>query len=442
MGSKDYDSSRKPSYQHAATRSKIKILLLLVLTNALSIFLFSGSGSAFGVKFWRYAPSVHVWDSEKLMLELNTTRARLSDSQSQLSALRNQLSTANSLLETLIADTKRSDQDSNNKQTGMWAREPSEELKLAMGPHKLPLGFTPNLGSDELFPTLGQACHKFQDELEKYLDYPVGGVCFSDDIFAQRLMLKGCEPLPRRRCKPPTPAGYVEPHPYPESLWSIPADTSITWDPYTCKNYACLVDRGNHPGSYDCKDCFNLFGREKDRWMRETSELDYSIDGVLALKPKGTIRIGLDIGGGSGTFAARMSERNITIVTTSMNFDGPFNSFIASRGLISMHLSVAHRLPFFDNTLDIVHSMHVLSNWIPDVMLEFTLYDIYRVLRPGGLFWLDHFFCIGTQLNSTYVPIFERIGFKQIRWNAGRKLDRGIEMNEWYLSALLEKPIS
>ncbi|CAK7357238.1 unnamed protein product [Dovyalis caffra] len=31
------------------------------------------------------------------------------------------------------------------------------------------------------------------------------------------------------------------------------------------------------------------------------------------------------------------------------------------------------RLPFFDNALDIVHSMHVLSNWIPDAMLEFTL---------------------------------------------------------------------
>ncbi|EHA8589337.1 putative methyltransferase PMT21 [Cocos nucifera] len=75
-------------------------------------------------------------------------------------------------------------------------------------------------------------------------------------------------------------------------------------------------------------------------------------------------------------------------------------------------------------------------------MLEFALYDIYRVLRPGGLFWLDHFFCIGKQLNTTYVPTFDRIGFKRLRWNAGRKLDRGIEMDEWYLSALLEKPVT
>lgn len=160
------------------------------------------------------------------------------------------------------------------------------------------------------------------------------------------------------------------------------------------------------------------------------------------MKPLGTIRIGLDIGGGTGTFAARMRERNVTIITTSLNLDGPFNSFIASRGLIPMHISVSQRLPFFENTLDIVHSMHVLSNWIPDSMLEFTLYDIYRVLRPGGIFWLDRFFCFGSQLNETYVPMLDRIGFKKLRWNVGMKLDRGVNKNEWYFSAVLEKPMT
>lgn len=160
------------------------------------------------------------------------------------------------------------------------------------------------------------------------------------------------------------------------------------------------------------------------------------------MKPLGTIRIGLDIGGGTGTFAARMRVRNVTIITTSLNQDGPFNSFIASRGLIPMHISVSQRLPFFENTLDIVHSMHVLSNWIPDSMLEFTLYDIYRVLRPGGIFWLDRFFCFGSQLNETYVPMLDRIGFKKLRWNVGMKLDRGVKKNEWYFSAVLEKPMT
>uniref|UniRef100_A0A2N9HBV1 Methyltransferase type 11 domain-containing protein n=1 Tax=Fagus sylvatica TaxID=28930 RepID=A0A2N9HBV1_FAGSY len=183
-------------------------------------------------------------------------------------------------------------------------------------------------------------------------------------------------------------------------------------------------------------------GREKSRWLFDNGGLDYGIDYVLNTKPRGTIRIGLDIGGGTATFAARMRERNVTIITSTMNLDGPFNSFIASRGLISIHVSVSQRLPFFENTLDIVHSMHILSNWIPNAVLEFTLYDIYRVLRPGGLFWLDHFFCLGSQLNNTYSPMLDRIGFKKLRWNSGRKLDRGVHKNEWYFSALLEKPMN
>lgn len=86
--------------------------------------------------------------------------------------------------------------------------------------------------------------------------------------------------------------------------------------------------------------------------------------------------------------------------------------------------------------------MHVLSNWIPDAMLEFTLYDIYRVLRPGGLLWHDHFFCLGHQLNATYIPMLDGVGFKTLRWNVGSKLDRRVDENEWYFSALLEKPMS
>ncbi|CAA6660251.1 unnamed protein product [Spirodela intermedia] len=262
-----------------------------------------------------------------------------------------------------------------------WSTSLSGELKLVVEAHKLPLGRSGNVGSEELFPVLGSACRRHQRDLEQYMTYEVGGQCPVDDVFAQRLMLQGCEPLPRRRCKPKTPKGYIEPSPLPDSLWSIPPDSSIIWEPYTCKNYGCL----------------------KDRWMFEIANLGYSIDQVLATKPQGTVRIGLDLGGGSGTFAARMRERNITIVTTTMNFDGPFNSFIASRGLIPLHISISQRLPFFDNTLDIIHSMH---------------------------------------LNATYVPMFDRIGFKKLRWNTGRKVDRGAELNEWYFSALLEKPMT
>ncbi|KAK4588810.1 hypothetical protein RGQ29_019707 [Quercus rubra] len=254
------------------------------------------------------------------------------------------------------------------------------------------------MGSDEVYPPVGAGCFKFPEELVQYITYDIRDQCPVDDVLVQRLMLKGCEPLPRWRCRPKSPANY-----------ETPPDSSIIWDPYTSKS------------------CFNLKGKETSQWLFDNEGLDYGIDHVLNTKPHGTICIGLDIGGGTATFATKIRERNVIIITGTLNLDGPFNSFIASRGLIPIHVSVSQRLPFFDNTLDIVHSMHILSNWISETMLEFTLYDIYRVLRPGGLFWLDHFFCMGSQLNATYIPV--------------RKLDRGIHKNEWYISALLEKPM-
>ncbi|KAG1330580.1 hypothetical protein COCNU_02G005480 [Cocos nucifera] len=231
--------------------------------------------------------------------------------------------------------------------------------------------------------------------------------------------------------------------PFPLSLWSLPPDNSVHWSAYSCKSFACLVDRKHSKSFDDCKDCFDLDGREKHRWVNPSSNpLDFTIDEALAAaSPSGSIRIGLDIGGGSGTFAVRMKERNVTIVTTSMNLNGPFNSFIAARGVVPLYISVSQRLPFFDNTLDIVHSMHVLSNWIPTTLLHFIMFDVYRVLRPGGLFWLDHFFFVEEQMEE-YVPVIESVGFKKVRWEVGRKLDRGPELREMYISALLEKPLN
>ncbi|XP_055808724.1 probable methyltransferase At1g29790 [Solanum dulcamara] len=319
---------------------------------------------------------------------------------------------------------------------------PSEFLAFT-SPHKLPFGFSRNFDSDEINPPVGRPCTMFPDLIRRYMSYRVNGSCPDDEILGQKLLLKGCEPLPRRRCRPASQQEYVEPYPLPESLWTTPSDSSVVWTAYTCKNYECLINRVKSQKSFDdCKDCFDLNGREKNRWLStKGAGLDFSIDEVLAVKKPGTIRIGLDIGGGVATFAVRMRERNITILTTSMNLNGPFNTFIASRGVIPLYISISQRLPFFDNTLDIVHSMHVLSNWIPSTLLHFLFFDIYRVLRPGGLFWLDHFFCVGEQFEHVYAPLIESIGFNKVKWVVGRKLDRGPELNEMYLSALLEKPL-
>ncbi|KAK1439299.1 hypothetical protein QVD17_05115 [Tagetes erecta] len=180
-------------------------------------------------------------------------------------------------------------------------------------PKHLPFGINSNFDSDKLYPPVGTPCTLFRDELNRYMSYKVNGSCPDDELLAQKLLLKGCEPLPRRRCRPPAPNQYVEPYPTPESFWSTPSDSSVVWTAYTCKNYSCLVNRKQtQKGFDDCKDCFDLGGREKSRWVENTRGVDFAIDDVLAVKKAGTIRIGLDIGGGVATFAVRMRERNIT----------------------------------------------------------------------------------------------------------------------------------
>ena len=58
------------------------------------------------------------------------------------------------------------------------------------------------------------------------------------------------------------------------------------------------------------------------------------------------VRLGLDAGGGSGSFAARMALYNVTVVTTAMNIETvagrrqglPYMETIAARGLIPLWL--------------------------------------------------------------------------------------------------------
>ena len=117
------------------------------------------------------------------------------------------------------------------------------------------------------------------------MTYDIRDQCLVDDVLVQRLMLKGCEPLPCRRCRPKSPANYVETTPFSNSLWATPPNTNIIWDPYTCKSYRCLIECKNTPGYFDCKDCFDLKDRETGQWLFDNGGLDYGIDHVLNTKP-------------------------------------------------------------------------------------------------------------------------------------------------------------
>ena len=166
----------------------------------------------------------------------------------------------------------------------------------------------------------------------------------------------------------------------------------------------------------------------------------FLIDDVLGVGSSGGIRIGFDLGGGSGTFAARMAEKNVTVVTATLNVDAPFSEFIAARGLFPLYLSLDHRFPFYDNVFDLVRAASGLDVGGRPEKLEFLMFDIDRILRAGGLFWLDNFYCSSDEKKGALTRLIERFGYKKLKWVVGEK-DNGSGKSEVYLSAVLQKPV-
>lgn len=287
-------------------------------------------------------------------------------------------------------------------------------------------------GTNRTYNTIGHACVLVRKELEEYMDYDMGSYCNDDWNLAQKLMLGGCDPLPRRRCLAPASKLYQKPLPINMSLWTMPDDRNVRWSNYKCRDFKCLSSRNPRRGFSKCIGCFQ-FEKEKLRWVTNVSLADFLIADVLAVKP-GEIRIGLDISVGTGSFAARMREWNVTIVSTSLNLGAPFSEIIALRGLIPLYVTLNQRLPFFDNTMDLIHSSLFLDGWIDLHLLDFILFDWDRVLRPGGLLWLDKFFCNRKDIDD-YMYMFLQFRYKKHKWVISFK-----SKDEVYLSALLEKP--
>jgi SAM-dependent methyltransferase len=337
----------------------------------------------------------------------------------------------------LMKEKKRSDEPAN-----YFLREEIRKY-VRIRPNRL--GKQNFMGANATFTSIGHACFSMKEDLEEYMNYDIGEICNDDWKLAQKLMVHGCDPLPRRRCFSRAPKLYHKPFPIKESMWKLPDDRNVRWSQYRCKNFTCLASNNNtRKGFFKCADCFNLTDHEMPRWIRlnddsisnQTSEADFFIDDVLGIK-LGEIRIGLDFSVGTGTFAARMKEFNVTIISATINLGAPFSEMIALRGLVPLYLTINQRLPFFDNTLDLIHTTRFLDGWIDFVLLDFVLYDWDRVLRPGGLLWIDSFFCLKEDL-YVYLEAFKMLRYKKHKWIVVPKIDK--DDKEVFFSAVLEKP--
>ncbi|KAL2346257.1 hypothetical protein Fmac_000257 [Flemingia macrophylla] len=311
------------------------------------------------------------------------------------------------------------------------------ELKLFLHRHPLPLGKDSKTGITQMVSSIGHSCHKSSNLLSRYMTYNVSRPCPDDWSVAQKLILRGCEPLPRRRCFAKTISKGNLLHPFPTSLWKPVANKTVNWSGLSCKSFECL--NGKRLGR-DCIGCFDLVnGYENDRFVKSRSKSDFVVDEVLALG-NGGVRIGLDVGGGSGSFAAVMAERNVTVVTITLNVDAPFSEFIAARGLFPLFLSLDHRLPFYDNVFDLVRGGSGLDGGGRPEKLEFLMFDIDRVLRAGGLLWMDNLYYVDGEKKRVLTRLIERFGYKKLKWVMGDN-NVGSAKSHAVLSAVLQKPI-
>jgi hypothetical protein len=132
-------------------------------------------------------------------------------------------------------------------------------------------------------------------------------------------------------------------------------------------------------------------------------------------------------------------------VTTTMNLGAPYSEAAAARGVVPLHAPLQQRFPLGDGTMDVVRAGHAVNRWIPEAALEFLWYDADRVLRPGGLLWVDHFWCRRSDLEGVYAAMLRRLGYKTIKWAVADKSVAGggnSGKDEVYLTALLQKPFS
>ncbi|KAJ9135911.1 hypothetical protein P3X46_033035 [Hevea brasiliensis] len=283
---------------------------------------------------------------------------------------------------------------------------------------------------------IASSCHNHPDLLHNYMSYTPYSLCPLDSDLAESLILRGCHPLPRRRCFSKTPSkapSSLPRNPFPSSF----LESNIIWAQYSCKSFYCLAKQSPNLD-------FDI-GAEMSRFITYKTELDLPIPQLLqvAKSANSVIRLGIDIGGSTGTFAARMKQYNVTVITTTMNFNAPNNEVVALRGLVPLHMPLQQRLPVFDGVVDLVRCGRAVNRWLPLKMMEFLFYDVDRVLRGGGYFWLDHFFSKGVDLDKIYRPLIGKLGYKKVKWAVGNKTDSGgLKNGEVYLTALLQKPVA
>uniref|UniRef100_A0A7C9EJU6 Uncharacterized protein n=1 Tax=Opuntia streptacantha TaxID=393608 RepID=A0A7C9EJU6_OPUST len=104
-----------------------------------------------------------------------------------------------------------------------------EEIRWYIIPKENKNGKVNIFRTGRIYNTVGHACVLVKKELEDYMDYDVGSYCKDDWNLAQKLMLQGCDPFPRRRCLTIALEHYLKPYPINVIGVTQTASNALRW---------------------------------------------------------------------------------------------------------------------------------------------------------------------------------------------------------------------
>ena len=113
---------------------------------------------------------------------------------------------------------------------------------------------------------------------------------------------------------------------------------------------------------------------------------------------------------------------------------------LSSRGLPNLHLPLQVRLPFFDSTLDMIHHAGRVQRGydLGSYLVELVLFDWDRVLRPGGILWLEDVALSGEQFRVAREFVYG-LGYKT-HAKRSREVRKGGELKV-EVTFVWEKPL-
>ncbi|CAI6009409.1 unnamed protein product [Closterium sp. NIES-65] len=191
-------------------------------------------------------------------------------------------------------------------------------------------------------PPQGYTCDAADEALTQYTTYDASGAC-PDDWFATSPSSSTIAASP---CRNPLPRPHHQPNHQSTALppGAIQSERPNRHSPGVGPPRLLLLRLPQRPLGLDIGGGTGSFAAHMG--LYNVTILTTCRPFLALFTPPPSILLGLDIGGGTGSFAAHMALYNVTILTTAMNVETvvgrkqglPYMEAIALRGLIPLHL--------------------------------------------------------------------------------------------------------